>query len=119
MRAGKLTHRLTLQRPAEATDTAGGVLPNWADVPSASADGKWWAEVEPLRGAEVMRSQRPLGEMDTRIRLRYASALAAMDNTWRAVIGATVYEFVSAINVRMENHTFEVMCRTGVRDDAA
>lgn len=118
MRIGKLDKRITLQKPAVpgTQGTDGAMAQAWTTVASAAADGKWWASIEPIRGAELLRAGQNLGAMDTRIRLRHAGVLAGLDATWRAVHGSTVYNIVSPVNVALANREFELMCQTGMNE---
>lgn len=119
MRAGKPSHRVLLQKPADpATQGSdGAIADNWTTVPSDATDEKFWAQISPIRGAEALRSnQQMVGVMTTRIRVRYSSRLVGIDATWRAVDGTTIYNIVSAGNLDMANREIELMCQTGANE---
>lgn len=65
MRAGRLNHRVVLQRVTEATDaTYGEVTEAWATLATV------WAEVRPLRGGEATDSLRTSSEQVMVFRIR-------------------------------------------------
>lgn len=86
MRAGQLRHQITIQRPVETQDAAGGVVTSWVDVASPRA------EVVGLAGREYFAAQGVHSEITTKIRIRYRAGLSA---TMRALHGATVYEIAA------------------------
>ncbi|MFO7905803.1 MAG: phage head closure protein [Pirellulaceae bacterium] len=105
MRAGRLNKRITLQQPVTTTDSFGGETTTWQDVASR------WAGIEPLRGKEYFEAQAAQSQIELRIVIRYDSALASLDPTWRVQYGARVMEIESVINTGERNEQFELMCR--------
>lgn len=65
MQAGRLRHRVTLQRRVESRDATGAVVWTWADW----ADR--WAAIEPIHGREYFAAAQVQSAVTTRVRLRY------------------------------------------------
>lgn len=103
MRAGKLRHRVTIQRAVEEQDEFGAAVETWVNV------GQVWASVEPLRGREYFQAEGVQAETDTRIRMRYYKE--AIVPKMRVVHGATIYDIESVIDVETRGRELELMCR--------
>lgn len=83
MRAGKLRHRITLQRPGLSQDPVSGeMLPGWQDVATV------WASIEPLSAREFISAQAGQSEVTARIVIRHR---ADVDATLRALHRGKVY----------------------------
>lgn len=88
--AGKLRHRVRLERYDEVEDSngvvqdpdSGEVLREWTLVATV------WAAIEPLSVREFIQSGAGQSQVSARITLRYRSDLNA---TWRIVHNAKVY----------------------------
>jgi SPP1 family predicted phage head-tail adaptor len=103
MRAGRLRHRVTIQRRLDVRDTYGDVAGgDWEDVASV------WAAVEPLRGREFAELQRAGAEVTTRVVMRYRSGI---EPQMRVKYGAHVYDIESVINVDERDRELQLMCR--------
>lgn len=72
MRAGKLRHRVTIQRPGKTQDPVTGEIKNgWTDVVTV------WASVEPLSVREFIASEAGQSEVSARITIRYRAGITA------------------------------------------
>lgn len=71
MQAGKLRHRVTLQRYEETRDDMGAVIETWVDVATV------WAAVEPLSVREFISAQAGQSEISARITIRYRPGIDA------------------------------------------
>lgn len=69
--AGKLRHRVTIQRPAQSRDSSGDVRVSWLDVATV------WAAVEPLSVREFIAGQSMQSQVTARITVRYRDGLSA------------------------------------------
>lgn len=111
MQAGKLRHRVTIQRRATGSPdrTASGAPDDtWIDVATV------WAAIEPLRGREFLESQTINAAITVRIRIRYR---AGIDAAMRAVHGSTVYALEAPpINFNMRNIELHLMCSQGANN---
>jgi SPP1 family predicted phage head-tail adaptor len=110
MRAGRLRHRITLQRlvagspqqkPSGEPDVA------WADYLSV------WASVEPVTGREPFLAQAHLSEVTTKIRMRYRSGL---DAAMRVVFGQGIYNIHAILNFEERNIELQLLCSQGAND---
>lgn len=66
MQAGKLRHRITLQKPVKVQNPETGSVENiWQDL------AQLWAEVSPLSAREFVAAQAMQNAVTTRITIRY------------------------------------------------
>lgn len=74
--AGKLRHRVKLERPTYSQNTTTGEMtPTWTDEGTVSAT------IEPSSAREFIAAQVTQSQIDTRITIRYRDDVAA---NWRA-----------------------------------
>lgn len=91
IKAGRLRHRVRLERYADLLDSNGDVL---QDPVSGEISREWtlvatvWAAIEPLSAREFIQSQATQAEVVARITIRYR---ADLEPTWRIVHGSNVY----------------------------
>lgn len=68
MQAGKLRHRVSLQKPVKTQNpSTGAVVNSWEEI------AKPWAEVAPLSAREFVAAQATQSEVTTRITIRFRS----------------------------------------------
>lgn len=68
MHAGKLRHRVSLQKPVKTQNpSTGAVVNSWQET------AKLWAEVAPLSAREFVAAQATQSEVTTRITIRFRS----------------------------------------------
>lgn len=104
MNAGKLRHKVLVERMTTTTDPDYGTQTvAWATV------GTFPASVEPISGREYTAHLMALSEVTTRIRMRY---LAGMTTADRITHGGKVYNVLSVINPEMRNEELELMCKS-------
>lgn len=78
MKAGRLRHRVRLERPTTTLDAFGGILKDWqtvAEVPAA---------VDAITGREFLAADRELAGVTWRVTIRETPGLVIEPN-WRAV----------------------------------
>lgn len=80
--AGKLRHRITIQRCVNSQDSAGNIGSTWEDVAEV------WAAVEPLSAREFIAAQAMLSKVIARITIRYRDDVRA---DMRIVHGGDIY----------------------------
>ena len=68
--AGKLRHRLVLQRPVVTLDSDGAQIHTWEDV------GTVWGSIEPISGREFVQSAAVQSQVTVRITLALAAGPA-------------------------------------------
>lgn len=99
-----MRHRVVVQSPAATVDSYGQETIAWTTVSTV------WAELVGRGGgtqAIVNKGQITLGHT---VRIRYSSALANMNETWRLLIGSRVLEISSITNVDYLNEILELTC---------
>lgn len=110
MEAGRLRHRVTLQRRVEAQGATGAVTWTWQDEDTV------WAAVEPIQGREFFGAAQVQAEVTTRIRIRYRPNIDAKMRvkfvTDPGSPGAVKYYGIEAvIHVRERRRELQLMCR--------
>lgn len=108
MEAGRLRHRVTIQRRLESRDTYGGEAETWSDVATV------WAEISPLIGREYIEARQETGELPVKIRMRYRSGIQAdMRLQWTDETAAVHrYELTAPPqNVEGRRREMILMCR--------
>lgn len=84
MQAGKLRHRMTLQRPAQQQDPlTGEMVPGWEDVPP-----QVWAAVEPVSARDFIAAAATQSQVTARITIRHRADVKA---DMRLVHGTRIY----------------------------
>ena len=72
MRAGKLRHRIALQRKAQTQNPiTGAMVTTWVDVATV------WAAVEPLSAREFIAAQAVQSDVSVRVSVRYRPGITA------------------------------------------
>ena len=108
MRAGKLRHRVSVERDTPTTDSDGHETPVWAEVAPA------WASIEPAEGREFLAGAAVVGRQPVDIEMRYDSRFAAMaPDKWRIVHSGVTYDLISVVNVAQRNVKFAILAATG------
>lgn len=69
MRAGRLRHRITIERNAGTADAAGHAATTWVQQASR------WASVEPLQGRELWQAREVHPEVTHRVTLRWLDGI--------------------------------------------
>ena len=110
MDAGKLKHRVQIQAQNGAQDSVGQPDEDFATVATV------WADVEPLNGREYFTAQQIVGEVTTRITMRYQPIIdvVAVNERVRIVFEGLNYSIKNVIDVDMRHVTHVLMCGTGV-----
>lgn len=107
--AGKLRHRIQLQRFKSAQDPDTGLIDeSWSTVATV------WASVEPLSVKEFTAASATQAKTDTRITIRYR---AGIDATWRAIHNAATYDIHGALPDPASGREYLTLaCSTGATD---
>lgn len=87
MRAGRLRHRLQLQRAVEARNGYGEVIQAWSTAATV------WGSAEPLQGREYQLAKQTQAETMMRFRIRYRTDVRP---SWRVVCDGRNYDIVDA-----------------------
>lgn len=102
MRAGRLRHRVILQRLTRVPDDIGGWTETWLDV------GETWAEIRPVSGRTWMAAAQEQREVTAQVLIRPRQGI---HTGMRLVKGETLYLIEAALPdySRGELH---LMCKT-------
>ncbi|OTA15627.1 head-tail adaptor [Xenorhabdus beddingii] len=110
MKAGRLRHRVMIQKNEPTRSEYGSVINHWVDVATV------WAEVNAIGGRELVASGAVLSEATVRIWLRYRDDITT---THRIVYqGASTHGKTFAIVAVIPDakHTrLELLCKGGVK----
>jgi len=108
MKAGRLRHKVTLQRRSTNKNSYGELVDTWTDIAVRRCS------IEPLMGREFYERSGEHSRMPTRIRLRHDSAISTLKPRDRAVdysvSPAVVYDIDSVQNPREKDVEFVLMC---------
>ncbi|CAM3300863.1 putative head-tail adaptor [Xenorhabdus nematophila ATCC 19061] len=110
MRAGRLRHRITLQKNKSTRDKLGGVINNWEDIAEV------WAEVIAISGRELVASGAVLSEATVRIWLRYRDDITTANRI--VYQGASTHGKTFAIVAVIpdpKHSRLELLCKGGVK----
>lgn len=109
MQAGRLRHRVKIQKPVNIQDPVTGVItPSWQDTVSV------WAEVYPLSAREFVAAQAGQAEISARITIRYRPDLTAKH---RIIFRGKVYNIEGVLPDPVSGlEYFTLPCSQGVND---
>lgn len=107
MQAGRLRHRLKIERQDQSTDQYGAVVKTWVKVAEVQA------AIDSVSGREYLASERSLAEESVKITLRELPAFH-LDGSYRAVDVDTgiQYDIVSVLDSHYRN-MLTLVCRAG------
>ncbi|OTA19338.1 head-tail adaptor [Xenorhabdus beddingii] len=110
MRAGKLRHRVMIQKNEPTRGEYGTMVKHWVDVATV------WAEVRFISGRELVASGRMLSEATVRIWLRYRNDITT---THRIIYQgdsphSQAFAIVAVIPDPKRTH-LELLCKGGVK----
>ena len=108
MRAGRLRHKLTLERRSTTKSTTGNPVDTW------TALGERRASIEPLMGKEFYATSAEHSRLTTRIRLRHDRITAKLRPYDRMIdissSPAVIYDIESIQNPREKDRELVLMC---------
>lgn len=107
MRAGDLRHRITIQTPAETSDTDAGLAANWTDVATV------WASINPISGREYFTAQETASIVTHRVRMRYRTGIRP---EMRLEFGQRYFRIDTIIDRDERRRELEIMCHEVVGD---
>lgn len=105
MNAGKLRHRITLQRRDVTQDAFGAPVDTWTDVATV------YASIDPLKGSQLLAAQAFGNETKAKIIIRYRPGITA---DMRVVFGAKIYDIHEIINPGECNVEIHMICSEGL-----
>lgn len=102
MRAGKLRHRISIERAIETQDSSyNEAVLQWVLFAEVSAN------IIPLSGRELIRAKQVELETDTEITIRYMDGLSPK---MRIVYRDRVFEILNIINTEERNREIRLLC---------
>jgi len=102
MRAGKLRHRISIERAIETQDSSyNEAMLQWVLFAEVSAS------INPLSGRELIRAKQVELEVDTEVIIRYLDGLSPK---MRIVYRDRVFEILSVINTEERNRELRLLC---------
>jgi len=101
MQAGRLRHRITVQKKSVTRDGFGAEVISWTKHVDA------WGSIEPMRGREYMEAKQVQAGVDTRIRLRFQAGITP---GMRVLYGSRTFDIQSVINVLEKGAECQLMC---------
>jgi len=108
MQAGRLRHRIQLQRATELKDDSGGVVRTWTTITPR------WGDILPARGSERFDAAKTEAQTNVKIRIRNHGTI---DPTWRIKFGDKIYNINSVVNVGERNFMTEIDCIEVLKED--
>ena len=110
LRAGRLRHRLRLQKKTESRSSTGAVTAIW------TTDSTVWGSIEPLSGREFIAAGGTQNEADVRIIIRYH---ATITDDWRVWNDSKAYTILAVVNEDERDRMMELRCSQGVAEQLA
>ena len=109
MQAGKLRHRIMLQKPVKTqSPTTGAVVNSWADV------AKLWADVVDLSSREFVAAQAAQTEITSRITIRYRKDVTSKH---RILFGSRIFNIQGVLADDKSGLEYLTLpCSQGVND---
>jgi SPP1 family predicted phage head-tail adaptor len=108
MQAGRLRHRVAIERPVSTRDDFGGVVESWQTVATV------WAEIHPLSGREFLAAQSTQAGVTTRITIRHLPGVTA---AMRVNHDGTLYNIRAVLPDPTLVRHIALMCETGIIKD--
>jgi len=106
LNAGEFDHRIALQQPASTQGADGGMTTEWTTLATV------WAKRLGAKGREVYAGGVELALVDDVFQVRYGSAWAGIDATWRVMLGSTIYNVSAAVPVGRKER-ISIVCTAG------
>jgi len=109
MQAGKLRHRVSLQKPVKAQNPMTGATVNsWQEIT------KLWADVVPLSAREFIAAQATQAEVTTRVTIRFRSDITSKH---RIVYGDKIFNIEGVLPDPESGRDYLTLpCSEGVND---
>lgn len=103
--AEEMNKRITIKSPPTNKNAFGEIVGPWVDVITV------WSAMDPLLGNEYFNALAIQSEVEVKFRIRYRPGIT---NEMRVQHGTTVYEILSAINVKSMNRELLIYCKVAV-----
>jgi SPP1 family predicted phage head-tail adaptor len=105
VQVGKFRQRVTLQGLQETIDTYGQPVQSWVDLVTI------WAEVRPLRGAEILNIKQTWATASHFVNHRFLGILRPNPKQrYQIQKDFRILNILNVNNVEERNHAYEVIC---------
>lgn len=111
MKFCKLQHSIILQSPGGIRDAVGERVTTWTNVATV------FASINPLTVRESFEAEQVQSSVTHKIIIRYDSAIAAIDHSWRILFGVRVFIIDGVRNIDEANEMFQLKCTEGLREE--
>ena len=101
-RIGELRHRVTLERPVDLADGAGGASRTWAKVEDL------WAAITPASASERLAAEALESTATHRIRIRHR---AGVTSAMRFVLGTRILRIEAVTDPDQRGRWLDCLCR--------
>lgn len=105
MKAGRLRHRITIQKATEAQDSTGQAVKTW------STFTRCWSEIVPLSGRELQAAQAISAEASHSIRIRHVDGITPKH---RIAYGSRVFDINGITDTNERGRELILTCRERV-----
>ena len=103
--AGKLIHKITIERETAVPDGYGGSTDTWSTHKSLKAF------IKPISGRERLHSQRLEASMSHKVFIRFSGDIIASD---RVNYNGRFFQIRAIVNIEERNKWIELTCEEGV-----
>lgn len=109
MQAGKLRHRISLQKPVKVqSPTTGAIVNSWQEVTTL------WADIAPLSAREFVAAQATQSQVTARITIRFRNDVTAKH---RIVHGQKIFNIEGVLADDKSGRDYLTLpCSEGVND---
>jgi len=105
LRAGKLRHHVTIQKPKKVRSKRGAETITYVD------DFKAWADIDPPKGREYFADGQKQSAVVTRVVMRYRKGVTPQ---YRVKHGTRIFHVNSVVNPDERNRELILMCSEAV-----
>ena len=103
MRAGRLRHRVLIQKPADTGDSVTDHVPEYVDVAWRNA------QIRPVTAKEIFAAQGFVGQLDVVVVIRYEPLFDDLDNHWRLWHQNRRLAIVGKLNIDMHDRWLKII----------
>jgi SPP1 family predicted phage head-tail adaptor len=102
MRAGRLSHRVTVERATDGTDAYGDQVQTWTALATV------WAGIEPLSGREYLAASHVQADVSTRIVMRGIPGVTLTPKD-RIRFGTRLFDIKQIVDVDLGGRELQIM----------
>lgn len=101
MRAGRLKHRITIEKPEQTKDEFGQLTKTWVTVCSTRA------AIDPISGKEYFAAQQINNAINYKITIHYRLGIKS---SYRIKYKERIFEIHAPLNPKEANRELQLMC---------